>query len=226
MIAVRSDAGLNSLDDLKQRETPVAAIAVGTDGVTFPLALNNLLGTRFKPVMGYKNGGEMTLAIKRGEVLGRGSWSWSSLKHEHRDLLAGKEIKILLQMATQKAPDLPDVPIVTDIVKGEEARQILEILLGGQDMAWPIFAPAEISAERVAALRKAYLDVLADPDAQADALKLGIDIEPVSGEEIQRMLARLYQTPKAIVARARELADADGGHGERPVAGRQSKRSG
>ncbi len=206
VIPVRSDAGLNSLKDAMEREVVVAAIAVGTDGVTFPLALNNLIGTKFKTVMGYKNGAEMTLAMTRGEVQGRGSWSWASLRYEGMELLSSGAVKLLVQMSTTKAPDLPDVPLVTDLVQGKEERQILEILLAGQNMAWPIFAPAETPPERVALLRKAYLDMLRDPEARADAQKQGIDIEPVPGEEIQAMLARLYTTPPELVMRARQLA--------------------
>jgi tripartite-type tricarboxylate transporter receptor subunit TctC len=206
IIAVRSDAGINSLDDVKQREVAVAAIAAGTDGVTFPLALNNLIGTKFKTIMGYKNGGEMTLAMMRGEVQGRGSWSWASFRSEASDLLTSGQVKILVQMATTKAAELPDTPLVTDLVKGEEERQILEILLAGQNMAWPMFAAAEAPAERVAAIRKAYLDMFRDPDVAAEARKQGLDVDPVSGEEIQHFLTRLYATPKETVMRARQLA--------------------
>jgi len=206
VVLVRSDSGIKSIKDAMDREVVVAAIATGTDGVTFPLALNNLLGAKFRPVMGYKSGGEMTLAMLRGETQGRGSWSWASFKQENFDLLKTGAVTILVQMATKKAPELPDVPLVTDLVTGHDERQILEILLAGQAMAWPIFAPAETPAERVKLLRSAYLEMLRDPESLAEAKKVGVDVDPVPGEEIQSMLTRLYATPKEVVMKARQLA--------------------
>lgn len=206
VVLVRSDAGINSIRDATEREVVVAAISVGTDGVTFPLALNNLLGTKFRPVMGYKSGGEMTLAMLRGETQGRGSWSWASFKQENFDLLKTGAVKVLVQMSTTKAPELPDVPLVTDLVKGEQEQQILAILLAGQAMAWPLFAPAETPSDRVKLLRSAYLEMLRDNETLSEARRVGIDVDPVPGEEIQAMLTRLYATPADVVMKARQLA--------------------
>lgn len=206
VVLVRSDAGINSIKDATEREVVVAAIATGTDGVTFPLALNNLLGTKFRPVMGYKSGGEMTLAMLRGETQGRGSWSWASFKQENFDLLRTGAVKVLVQMSTAKAPELPDVPLVTELVKGEQNKQILDILLAGQTMAWPIFAPAETPSSRVKLLRSAYLEMLRDAETLAEAKRIGIDVDPIPGEDIQAMLARVYASPAEVVMKARQLA--------------------
>lgn len=204
IIAVRAQTGVETLKDAKQRELAMAATAAGTDGVTFPLALNNLLGTRFKPVMGYKSGAEMTLAVERGEVDGRGSWSWASFRQESLPLLKSGALNILVQMSARKAPDLPDVPLVTELVTGRD-RDVLNVLLAGQAMAWPLFAPAETPAERVQLLRKAYLEMLKRPAAIAEAEKLQIDIDPVAGEEITELLEKVYATPSDVVEQAREL---------------------
>jgi len=206
VVLVRSDTGISSIKDATEREVVLAAIAIGTDGVTFPLALNNLLGTKFRPVMGYKSGGEMTLAMLRGETHGRGSWSWASFKQENFDLLKSGAVKPLVQMSTVKAPELPDVPLVTELVKGGEEQQILSILLAGQAMAWPIFAPAETPHDRVKLLRSAYLEMLRDAQTLSEAKRMGIDVDPVPGEEIQAMLVRVYATPMDVVTKARQLA--------------------
>jgi tripartite-type tricarboxylate transporter receptor subunit TctC len=206
VIAVRTDTGVKTLEDVKQREVVVAGPAPGTDGVTFPTTLNNLLGTRFKVVTGYRSGAEMTLAVERREVEGRGSWSWASFRNDGMAMLKRGELTILVQMATAKSPEIPQVPLVMDYAKTPEHRQILELLLVGQSMAWPVFAPPEVSAERVALLRRAYLAMLKDPETLADARKLGVDIEPVPGEAIAAMLARVYATPPEIVEKVRELA--------------------
>jgi tripartite-type tricarboxylate transporter receptor subunit TctC len=206
VIAVRTDAGVRSLDEAMRKEVILAGPAPGTDGVTFPTALNNLLGTKFKIVSGYRSGKEMALAVARNEVQGRGSWSWASFQVEALDLVRKGEMQILVQMALARSPELPDVPCAMDFAKTDDQRQILELLLAGQAMAWPIFAAGGVPAERVTLLRQAYLAMLRDRDVLADAKKTGIEIEPVSGEDIDRMLKRLYASPPDIVRKARELA--------------------
>jgi tripartite-type tricarboxylate transporter receptor subunit TctC len=156
--------------------------------------------------MGYKSGGEMTLAMLRGETQGRGSWSWASFKQENFDLLKTGAVKVLVQMSTAKAPELPDVPLVTELVMGEQNKQILDILLAGQTMAWPIFAPAETPPGRVKLLRSAYLEMLRNAETLAEAKRIGIDVDPIPGEEIQAMLARVYASPAEVVTKARQLA--------------------
>ncbi|MBX9773022.1 MAG: hypothetical protein K2Y71_01310 [Xanthobacteraceae bacterium] len=206
VIAVRSDTGVKTLDDVKTREVVVAGPAPGTDGVTFPTTLNNLLGTRFKVVTGYRSGAEMTLAVERKEVDGRGSWSWASFRNDGMAMLKRGDLTLLVQMAAAKSPDIPQVPLVMDYAKTAEQRQVLELLLAGQTMAWPVFAPAEVPPERVALLRTSYLAMLQDPETLADARKLGVDVDPVAGEAIGAMLKRIYATPPAVIEKVRELA--------------------
>jgi tripartite-type tricarboxylate transporter receptor subunit TctC len=206
VIAVRADTGVKTLEDAQKREVIVAATAPGTDGVTYPSTLNNLLGTKFKMIPGYRSGAEMTIAVERKEVEGRGSWSWASFRNDGMRMLKAGELNLLVQMTTIKSPEIPNVPMVMDYAKTDEQRQVLELLLAGQAMAWPVFAPAEVPKERVAILRRAYLAMLKDPETLADAQRLGIDVDPVPGEAIEAMLKRVYATPPAIVARVRDLA--------------------
>src|SRR5262245_64813253 len=136
VIAVRTDTGVKTLDDVKAREVVVAGPAPGTDGVTFPTALNNLLGTRFKIVTGYRSGAEMVLAVERKEVDGRGSWSWSAFRNDGMPMVKRGELVMLVQMGTAKVPEIAQVPLVMDLAKSDEQRQILEVLLAAQTMAW------------------------------------------------------------------------------------------
>jgi tripartite-type tricarboxylate transporter receptor subunit TctC len=206
VIAVRTDTGVKTLDDFKSGVVVVAGPAPGTDGVTFPTTLNNLLGTKFKIVSGYRSGAEMTLAVERREVDGRGSWSWASFRNDGMTMLKRGELTLLVQMAVAKSPDIPHVPLVMDYAKTQEQRQVLELLLVGQAMAWPVFAPPDVPPERVALLRKSYLAMLRDPETLADAKKLGVDVDPVPGEAMVEMLKRVYATPPAVIERVRELA--------------------
>jgi tripartite-type tricarboxylate transporter receptor subunit TctC len=206
VIVVRTDTGIKTLDDVTRRETAVASSGIGTDGYTYPTVLNNLLGTKFKIVLGYQSGKEMALALERKEVDGRGSWSWSSFKREALPRLQSGEYVVLVQMATQKSPELPNVPLVMDYAKDDEQKQILELLLAGQSMAWPYFVASAVPQDRVAILRKAFQATLQDPEALAEANKLQIDIEGVTGEEITSLIKKLYALPKPVVQKVRELA--------------------
>ncbi len=206
VIAVRADTGIKTLDDVKKRETFMASSGIGTDGHTFPNVLNNLLGTKFKIVLGYNSGKEMALALERKEVEGRGSWSWTSFKREAMDKLNSGEYLLLIQMGVRKSPELPNVPLVMDMAKNDEQRQILELLLAGQGMAWPYFVAPEVPADRVETLRAAFLGVAKDKEALAEADKLQIDIDPVTGPEMAEMIKRLYASPKPVIDKVRELA--------------------
>lgn len=206
VIAVRADTGIKTLDDVTKRETFMASSGIGTDGHTFPNVLNNLLGTKFKIVLGYNSGKEMALAMERKEVEGRGSWSWTSFKREAMDKLNSGEYLLLIQMGVRKAPELPNVPLVMDLAKNAEQKQVLELLLAGQAMAWPYFVAAEVPAERVETLRAAFMGVAKDKEALAEADKLQIDIDPVTGQDMAEMIKPLYATPKPVVEKVRELA--------------------
>ena len=206
VIVVRASTGVAKLEDATKRELAMASSGIGTDGYTYPTVLNNLLGTKFKIVLGYQSGKEMALALERQEVDGRGSWSWSSFKREAMARLQSGEYVVLLQMATQKSPELPQVPLVLDYAKDEDQKQILELLLAGQSMAWPYFVASAVPADRVALLRGAFQATLKDKEALDEANKLQIDIEGVTGEEITALIKKLYALPPPIIQKVRELA--------------------
>ncbi len=109
-------------------------------------------------------------------------------------------------MGLAKVPEIPDVPLVMDLATDAEQRDILQLLLAAQAMAWPVFAAAEVPPERVELLRRAYLAMLKDPEALADAHKVGIEIDPVPGTAINDMLGRVYVAAPPVSAKARELA--------------------
>jgi tripartite-type tricarboxylate transporter receptor subunit TctC len=121
-------------------------------------------------------------------------------------MLKAGELNLLVQMSLRKSPELPNVPLIMEYAKTDEQRQILRVILTGQEMAWPLVAPAETPRERVELLRTTFLAMLADEDAKVEAKKLGIDIEPISGAEIQKLLENVYATPPAVIERVRELS--------------------
>jgi ABC-type phosphate/phosphonate transport system substrate-binding protein len=151
-------------------------------------------------VSGYPGGVEVNLAVERGEVDARCGWSWSSIKITKPDWLAEKKINLLLQMALKKSPELPDVPLITDLAKNDRDLQILKLVLARQAMGWPFIAPPDLPPDRAQALRNAFDETMKDPQFRAEAKQRLLDVNPMSGAEIDKLVGELYQTPAEVVA--------------------------
>jgi len=197
--------GITKFSDLLEREVIVGGTGPTTGSAIFPLVLRHLTGAKFKIILGYPGGNEITAAMEKGEVDGRFGWSWGSIKSRSQQWLDDKKISILVQMALAKASDLPDVPLIMDFARDERDRQALEIILAPQTIAWPLIAPPDLPAARVAMLRKAFDATMIDPGFVAEANKMQIDIEPVSGEEIQKIVTRLGTFDRSVVEHALAL---------------------
>jgi tripartite-type tricarboxylate transporter receptor subunit TctC len=193
--------GVTKFDELMTKEIAVGGTGASDDTVQFPRVLNGVLGTKMKIVSGYPGGNDAVLAMERGEVHGRCGWSWSSVMATHKNWLDEKKINILLQLALQKHPDLPNVPLVTELAKTDEQKQILRLIFARQVMGRPFVAPPGIPDDRLAALRRAFMETMKDPEFLAEAGKGDFEITPVPGEEIQKLVAEVYQTPKDVVAK-------------------------
>jgi tripartite-type tricarboxylate transporter receptor subunit TctC len=191
--------------DLLTTELNVGGTGSAADTDQFPRILNGVLGTKMRIITGYPGGNDVNLALERGEVDGRCGWSWSSVKSTRASWLTDKKITILMQLSLSKHPDLPDVPLVTELATTEEQRQILRLIFARQVMGRPYLAPPNVPADRVAALRKAFMDTMADKDFLAEAEKAQLEITPVSGEAVQKLVAEVYQTPPEIAKKAADL---------------------
>jgi tripartite-type tricarboxylate transporter receptor subunit TctC len=143
--------------------------------------------------------------MERGEVGGRCGWSWSSIKTAHPEWVTDKKINMIFQMSANKHPDLPDVPLIMDLAETEEQKQILRLIFARQTLGRPYIAPPDVPADRVQALREAFMATLQDPDFLADAEKADLEITPVSGEEVQKLVEEIYKTPPEIAAKASEI---------------------
>jgi tripartite-type tricarboxylate transporter receptor subunit TctC len=198
-------SGIASFEDMLARELIVAAGNQGGDATQFTTVVNAVFGTRMKMVSGYPGGNDMLLAMERGEVAGRCGWSWSSAKASRPGWIAEKKINILLQLALAKHPELPDVPLVLDLANSAEQTGILRLVLARQVIAYPFVAPPGIPADRVGALRKAFSDTMKDREFLAEAERAKLEIRPVAGDEAQKLVAEVYQTPAEVVQKAREM---------------------
>jgi tripartite-type tricarboxylate transporter receptor subunit TctC len=206
-----STSGITKFEDLYQRQMAVGGTGGGSDTDVFPAVLNGVLGTKMKVVHGYPGGNDINLAMERGEVQGRCGWSWSSVVATHPDWVAQHKINILAQLGLSKHPDLPNVPLITDFAKSSEQKQILKLIFARQVMGRPYLAPPGLPPERAAALQQAFDATMKDPDFLAEAEKEKLEINPVSGHEIETLLKEAYATPPAIAAKAGQLANANAG---------------
>jgi len=192
-------------EDLLTNSLAVGGTGAAADTDQFPRIINGVLGTQMKIVTGYPGGNDVNLALERGEVDGRCGWSWSSVVSTRASWLKEKKINILMQLSLEKHPDLPDVPLITDLAKNDEQRAILRMIFARQALGRPYLAPPDVPADRVAALRKAFMDTMKDKDFLADAEKAKLEITPVSGDALQKLVSEIYQTPPAVVKKAAEL---------------------
>jgi hypothetical protein len=201
-------SGVTSFDDLRSKELTVGGTGVSADTDQFPRIINGVLGTKMRIVSGYPGGNDVALAMERGEVQGRCGWSWSSVKSTHGAWIDDHKIAVLAQLSLTKHADLAGVPVVEDLAKTDEQRQILKLIFARQTMGRPFLAPPGVPADRAEALRQAFMATMTDPDFLADADKAQLEITPVAGDKVQALVAEVYATPPEIAKRAAALLQA------------------
>ncbi len=206
-VAMRN-SGITKFEDLFTKELTVGGTGASADTDQFPRVLNATLGTHFKIVEGYPGGNDVLLAMERGEVQGRCGWSWSSVKTTRKEWLDDKRMIVLVQLSLTKHPEMPDVPLISDFAKTDEQRAILKLVFARNVMGRPYLAPPNIPADRLAALRQAFMDTMKDKDFLAEAAKTDLEINPVSGEDVEKLVKEVYATPAGIIAKAKAAAAA------------------
>ena len=200
-VALQS-SGVTRFDDVLTKPLTIGSTGVGDDTYQFPALMNAELGTKFKIVTGYPGGNDITLALERGEVQGRCGWSWSSIVATRKDWITSKKIVVLVQMSLSKHPDLPDVPLIMDLAKTPEQRQIFKLIFARQVMGRPFAAPPGVPADRLATLRTAFDETVKDKAFLDDAAKGKFEINPVGGAELDALVKEIYQTPPEVTKKA------------------------
>jgi len=198
-------SGIKTWQDALAKPFALAGEGSGSDPDNFARILKNLFGAKVKLVTGYPGGTEMNLAIERGEVDGRCGWSWDSIKSTRPSWLRERKINLLAVFSLQKAADIPDqVPLIGDLATTDEQRQILRLHLAGQAFGRPFFTSPGVPPDRKAALRDAFAAAMQDRDFISETNKLGLEVNPASGAEIDRLLAEIYATPKSVIEKAKQ----------------------
>lgn len=188
---------VKTIEDARKVESTMGATGYNTSA-QYPQVLNSMVGTKFKIILGYPGGNEVNLAMEKGEVAGRGSNSWASWKATRPDWIRDKKVYLLVQVGLKRASDLPDVPLMTDLAANDLDRQAMRLLSAPTVIGRPFFTSPQVPAERVKALRAAFEATMKLPAFLEDARKMNLDINPVSGEEVQKVVADIIDAPKPV----------------------------
>jgi tripartite-type tricarboxylate transporter receptor subunit TctC len=195
---------VKSYEDLTKNELLVPGTGAGADSEIIPLAFNSLAGTKFKIISGYRNTTEAALAMERGELEGLAYWSWSALKSIHPSWVPEKKVNLLFHTGTKVVPDIPDVRLIRNLVKNPDDKRALEFILAREILGRPFLAPPDIPAERVAAIRNAFAATLKDPEFLKDAAKAKLDVDLVTGQEVDDVLKTAASAPAAVLTRVKQ----------------------
>ena len=195
---------VQSVEDAKKTEVALAAVAAAGTSATMPWALNRILGTKYKVVMGYPSSAAMGLALERGEAQGIGSTSWDYLLTK-REWLEEKKVKILYVIALQRFRDLPDAPTVMEIVDNPLDKNALKLISSTSSVGRALLAPPDNDGARTAALRAAFDKMAKDPDFLADAERRRLGSDTLDGQSLQDLVADVAAQPQAVIERMKEL---------------------
>jgi tripartite-type tricarboxylate transporter receptor subunit TctC len=197
---------VQSIEAAKQKEIVIAASVPSNSSSFIPTALNDLIGTKFKIIRGYHGSPPMALAMERGEVHAIGGMSWEAIQMTKPDWLAERKVRILYAQGAHRIKELPNDPGLLDFAVDEKSRKILGLLGGGPDIGRSIVAEPSIPPEHAAALRKAFLATMEDPEFVADMRKRNLNVELLSGEDVQRTVEAAVATPRELVEQAKRYA--------------------
>lgn len=197
-------ASVRTLDEARRIELVVGSDAPSSETTQIPKLLNATIGTKFRIITGYSIP-RIALGMERGELGGQIGWSLDSLLTSHSDWIRDKKINLLLQTGFAKDLRLPGVPLAIDYAKSDADRSLLGLIFSMEEMARPYAAPPGVPADRAKALAAAFMETMKDPDYLADAKRSKLDIQPASAEQVATLVAKAYETPPAVIARAREI---------------------
>jgi len=206
MVVLAGNSPVNTLDDMRKMEIIVGSQGPEQDTAMYPRLLNQIAGSNFKIVYGYKGQPEIFNAVEKGELHGLFMSGWSGNGRAYvLDKMERGEMKLLMQLAGERDPRHKDIPTVLEAMKTPEDRQIVELLLARLSLGRPFIAPPGVPPERVAILRKAFRDSVEDPELVAEAQKGRLAIDPIWGEQAQEIIAQAYKTDPRVIERIRSI---------------------
>jgi tripartite-type tricarboxylate transporter receptor subunit TctC len=192
-----------TMADARNRETTLGGSGAGSVTTWLPLVYNNVLGTKFKVINGYKGANDVRIAMERGEVEGYAANPWNSLLSANPELVKHNKLTFLVQIGVDKEKDLPDVPLLQELASNKDQREVLDFISMAFAVGRPIATTPGVPPERLAALRKAFNETVVDPEFIKAAARIGAEIKPVYGDEMQRMMDAVINAPPAIKDKVR-----------------------
>jgi tripartite-type tricarboxylate transporter receptor subunit TctC len=192
----------NTWKDALSQDITLSATGAGSTVSVYPTVLNNVLKTRFKLIMGYKGSGEAMLAMERGETAGH-STAWEALKTQHPDWITSGKVRILLQFALTRHPEMAKVPTAIEIAETGDQKAILRAVLNATEIGKPFLTTPGVPKERVEALRRAFDTMVKDPELISEFEKAGTDLMPMNGEGLQKLVEELGRIPPDLVAKVK-----------------------
>jgi tripartite-type tricarboxylate transporter receptor subunit TctC len=204
VIIVWHTAGIKTIAEATKKEIMLGGTGAGAGIVILPMVVNNLLGTKFKIVTGYRTSEDVNLGMERGEVQAR-AFSIDSITSQHPDWFTEHKVAFLCQSGARRDKRLPDVPLVTELAKNDEQRQIFKLISSAPALGQPYVAPPGLPAERLAVLRDAFAATLKDKGFLADAAKIRFTIDPLSADEVTQIVHETIHAPPDIVAKAKAI---------------------
>ena len=188
--------------DAQKIESTLSGTGVGSTVSIYPTVMNNVFGTKFKLVMGYKGSNEAMLAVERGEVEGH-STSWTALKVAHPDWIRDNRVSVFVQFALKRHPELPQVPTAVDLARNDEERSILGAIMNATEVGTAFFTTPGAPTDRVTALRRAFDATMKDPELLAEAERIKVGVSPMTGEELQKLVADVSNLSPALLEKLR-----------------------
>jgi tripartite-type tricarboxylate transporter receptor subunit TctC len=205
-IYVRSASAIRSLEDAKHSKVTMGATGPAAMSSVFPRLINNVIGTQFQVVPGYAGMAQVQLAMERGEVDGIAGDSWYDGHGQGISLNWFKNgtVRTIALIGSRRPAELANVPLLVDLAQHADTRQLLELFSSPPQVGKPTVMGRDVPADRVAAMRAAFQATMSDPEFLADAAKVGLPVDPISGEELTALVKRLMVVPDAVAQRARE----------------------
>jgi tripartite-type tricarboxylate transporter receptor subunit TctC len=200
---------VKTIADAQKIESTLSGTGAGSTVSIYPTVLNNVIGTKFKLVMGYRGSNEAMLAMERGEVEGH-STAWSAVKVAKPDWVRDKTVSIIVQFALKRHPELPDVPTAVELARNDDERQVLSAIMNASEVGTAFFTGPGVPPDRLAALRHAFDETVKDPEFLAEAQRIRLGVTPMTGEELQKLVAQVSSLSPALLEKVRAAYPASG----------------
>jgi tripartite-type tricarboxylate transporter receptor subunit TctC len=201
-------SGFKTLADVKAREFRFGSSGPASGGEVYAQLLNEMTGTKLRPVRGYRGSNDITLAMERGEIDGFVGWCWTCMKADKPQYISDHLVNLFVQIGLEPEPEMKGTPFVLDLIVDPRDKQAARLILASLAMSRPFVAPLGLPSDRLNTLREAFQATAADPAFLAAAKKAGRDISPISGSDIEQLLKDSYALPATVIKRAIDVSSA------------------